>query len=74
PGYTDTEIIRQSVQQIVEKTGRSEEQALAQFTNTNPQGRLIQPDEIAGTALWLCSEAARSVTGQAISVSGGETM
>lgn len=74
PGYTDTEIIRRSVQQIVEKTGRSEEQALAQFTNTNPQGRLIQPDEIAGTALWLCSEAARSVTGQAISVSGGETM
>jgi NAD(P)-dependent dehydrogenase (short-subunit alcohol dehydrogenase family) len=74
PGYTDTEIIRQSVQQIVEKTGRSEEQALAQFTDTNPQGRLIQPDEIAGTVLWLCSEAARSVTGQAISISGGETM
>ena len=74
PGYTDTDIIRQSVQQIVEKTGRSEEQALAQFTNTNPQGRLIQPDEIAGTVLWLCSDAARSVTGQALSISGGETM
>lgn len=74
PGYTDTDIIRQSVQQIVDKTGRSEEQALSQFTNTNPQGRLIQPDEIAGTVLWLCSEAARSVTGQAISISGGETM
>lgn len=74
PGYTDTEIIRGSVAQIVEKTGRSEEQALAQFTNTNPQGRLIQPDEIASTVLWLCSEAARSVTGQAISISGGETM
>ena len=66
--------IRGSVAQVVEKTGRSEEQALAQFTNTNPQGRLIQPDEIASTVLWLCSEAARSVTGQAISISGGETM
>ncbi len=73
PGYTDTDIIRDSVTQIVEKTGRSEEQALAQFTDTNPQGRLIQPEEIASTVLWLCSDAARSVTGQALSISGGET-
>lgn len=74
PGYTDTDIIRQSITQIVEKTGRSEAEALEAFTRTNPQGRLIQPEEVAATVLWLCSEGARSVTGQAISVSGGEVM
>jgi NAD(P)-dependent dehydrogenase (short-subunit alcohol dehydrogenase family) len=74
PGYTDTDIIRQSVRQIMDKTGRSEAEALASFTATNPQGRLIQPEEVAATALWLCSDAAGSITGQAISVSGGEVM
>ncbi len=74
PGYTDTDIVRRSVLEIVEKTGRSEAEALATFTATNPQGRLIQPDEVAASVLWLCSEDARSITGQAISVSGGEVM
>lgn len=74
PGYTDTDIIRDAVAAIVKKTGRSEEQALAEFTRVNPQGRLIQPEEVAATVLWLCSEQARSITGQAISISGGEVM
>ncbi len=73
PGYTDTDIIRESVAHIVAKTGRSEAQARQQFTQTNPQGRLIDPGEIADTVLWLCSDSARSITGQAISISGGET-
>jgi NAD(P)-dependent dehydrogenase (short-subunit alcohol dehydrogenase family) len=38
----------------------------------NPQGRLIDPSEVAAAVLWLCSEEARSVTGQAIVVAGGE--
>ena len=58
----------------MDKTGRSEAEALTTFTATNPQGRLIQPGEVAATVLWLCSEGAGSVTGQAISVSGGEVM
>ncbi len=74
PGYTDTDIIRQSVKQIVEKTGRAEADILQTFTRSNPQGRLIQPDEVAASVLWLCSEQARSVTGQAISINGGEVM
>lgn len=74
PGYTDTDIIRDSVANIVTKTGRSEAQALETFTNTNPQQRLIQPEEVADTVLWLCSNSSRSITGQAISVSGGEVM
>lgn len=74
PGYTDTDIIRDSVALIMKKTGRTEEQALAEFTRANPQGRLIEPDEVAATTLWLCGDHARSITGQAISVSGGEVM
>ena len=74
PGYTDTAIIRESVALIMQKTGRSEEQALAEFTRANPQGRLIEPAEVAALALWLCGEQARSITGQALSVSGGEVM
>lgn len=74
PGYTDTDIIRDSVALIMQKTGRSEDDALAEFTRVNPQGRLIQPEEVAATVQWLCSEQARSITGQAISVSGGEVM
>jgi NAD(P)-dependent dehydrogenase (short-subunit alcohol dehydrogenase family) len=38
----------------------------------NPQGRFVQPEEVADTVLWLCGKGAASVTGQAISVSGGE--
>jgi NAD(P)-dependent dehydrogenase (short-subunit alcohol dehydrogenase family) len=57
----------------VAKTGRSEAEARAGFTQTNPQGRLVQPDEVASTVRWLCSPGAGSVNGQAIAVCGGET-
>lgn len=74
PGYTDTELVHAAVANIVAKTGRSESEALAQFTGSNPQGRLVQPAEVAAAVLWLCQENSGSVTGQAISVSGGEVM
>jgi NAD(P)-dependent dehydrogenase (short-subunit alcohol dehydrogenase family) len=73
PGYTDTEIISQAVANIMKTTGQSQQQAMANFTSTNPQGRLIDPEEVAATVLWLCSDSARSINGQAISVCGGET-
>jgi len=74
PGYTDTEIVRDAIDRIQNKTGRSKSEALNELTKTNPQGRLITPDEIAETVIWLCSPAARSVTGQAITIAGGEVM
>jgi NAD(P)-dependent dehydrogenase (short-subunit alcohol dehydrogenase family) len=74
PGYTDTEIVRESVARLVEKTGRSEAQARAEFVRGNPQGRLVTPEEVADTVAWLCSDGAGAVTGQSISVSGGEVM
>ena len=71
PGYTDTEMVRSAVANIGRKTGRSEQQALAALVATNPQGRLIQPEEIAHTVLWLCSPGAESITGQSIALAGG---
>jgi len=74
PGYTDTDMVRDTVANIQEKTGRSEADALAALVARNPQGRLIQPREVADTVLWLCSRAAASITGQSIAVAGGEVM
>jgi 3-hydroxybutyrate dehydrogenase len=74
PGFTDTPIISRSIAEIVAKTGRSEEQALAEFTKSNPQGRLIKPGEVANTVLWLASPGAASINGQAIAIDGGEVM
>jgi len=73
PGFVETDMLEESVQRIVEKTGRSADEVRASLASTNPQGRFIQPEEVASAVLWLCSDAARSITGQAISVSGGET-
>ncbi|MGH6762010.1 MAG: SDR family NAD(P)-dependent oxidoreductase [Phyllobacterium sp.] len=72
PGFTDTPIIQRSVAEIVAKTGRTPEQALAAFTKANPQGRLIQPEEVADTVVWLASPTSSSINGQAIAVAGGE--
>jgi NAD(P)-dependent dehydrogenase (short-subunit alcohol dehydrogenase family) len=72
PGFTDTDLVSESLARIVEKTDRTREEALAELVKHNPQGRLIDPREVAEAVLWLCGEGARSVTGQAIAVAGGE--
>ncbi len=74
PGYTETGMVRQAVATIQRKTGRTEAEARAAVTASNPQGRLVQPEEVANCVMWLCMPGSESVTGQAISVSGGEVM
>lgn len=71
PGYVDTAMTRESVERIMEKTGRDEREALETILATTPQSRLIEPDEIAGAVVWLCGESARGVNGQAIVIDGG---
>ncbi|BFM09006.1 SDR family NAD(P)-dependent oxidoreductase [Halioxenophilus aromaticivorans] len=73
PGFADTELTRQAIDNIVKKTGRTEDQALAELAKWSPQKRLIQPEEVADTVAWLWS-GAESMTGQAIVVAGGEIM
>jgi 3-hydroxybutyrate dehydrogenase len=72
PGFTETDLVAQSVERIVAKTGRSREDALAELVKHNPQQRLVAPQEVADAVLWLCGEGAGAVTGQAIAVAGGE--
>ena len=72
PGFTDTDLLSGSVDNIMKKTGRSREQAVADLARSNPQGRLVSPREVADTVLWLCGEGAGAITGQAIAVAGGE--
>ena len=72
PGFTDTDLVAGSIDNIMKKTGRSREQATAELSRHNPQGRLVTPAEVANAVLWLCSEGAGAITGQAIAVAGGE--
>nr|WP_206605882.1 SDR family NAD(P)-dependent oxidoreductase [Rhodoblastus sphagnicola] len=74
PGYTDTDIVSGAVAGISAKTGRATEAALAELIAHNPQGRLIQPSEVAETVAWLCLPSSASITGQSILVAGGELM
>ena len=72
PGFTDTALVAASIDNIMKKTGRSRAQAEAELTKHNPQGRLVTPNQVADTVLWLCGRGAGAITGQAIAVAGGE--
>jgi len=74
PGYTETGIVRETIANIVAKTGRSEADALAELTAGNPQKRLVQPEEVANAVTWLCLPGSGAMNGQAIAVAGGEIM
>ena len=74
PGYTETEIVKTSIERVVAKTGRTAEEAMAEFVKGNPQKRLVQPQEVADAVLWLCGKGAGAITGQSIAVAGGEVM
>lgn len=73
PGFTETPLLESSIAKIVEQTGKSEDEVRGMLAATNPMKRLIEPDEVARAVLWLVGPGSDAVTGQAISVSGGET-
>lgn len=74
PGYTDTDIVRETISNIQSKTGRSEAEAMAALVANNPQHRLIRCEEVANAVAWLCLPGSESITGQSIAVAGGEIM
>jgi NAD(P)-dependent dehydrogenase (short-subunit alcohol dehydrogenase family) len=72
PGFTDTDLVAESVARIVRSTGRDEAAARAELARHNPQNRLVRPEEVAATVLFLCQPDAGAINGQALAVSGGE--
>ncbi|MGL1833885.1 SDR family NAD(P)-dependent oxidoreductase [Rhodocyclaceae bacterium SMB388] len=74
PGYTDTPLLGDALDNIVAKTGRSEDEARTVLAASNPQGRLVSPEDVACTVAWLCLPGSEAIHGQAIPVAGGEVM
>lgn len=74
PGFTETGMLTATIDNIVAKTGRTPDQARAELASLNPQKRLVQPSEVANAVAWLCLPGSESITGQAITVAGGEVM
>src|SRR5712691_5316960 len=72
PGFTDTELIRDSAARVADKTGRTPADVLAEYAKDAPIGRLIRPQEVAAAVLYLCSPAADAVTGTTLVIAGGE--
>jgi NAD(P)-dependent dehydrogenase (short-subunit alcohol dehydrogenase family) len=72
PGFTETDLLEGSIDNIIKKTGRNREQAIAELSKHNPQGRLVAPSEVADAVVWLCGDGAGAITGQSIAVAGGE--
>ncbi|MCY1418067.1 Gluconate 5-dehydrogenase [compost metagenome] len=65
PGYVQTALVDQLV-----RDGRMDLDAL---TARTPAGRLAQPEEIAGVALFLAADAAAFINGQTLVADGGWT-
>ena len=73
PGYVDTDLVADSAARIAARTGRDPAEIRKEFFRSNPQARLIRPEEVADAVVWLTGDLASSVNGQAIAVSGGES-
>jgi 3-hydroxybutyrate dehydrogenase len=74
PGFTDTDMLQQTIANIVAKTGRDAVAARAELAAHNPQQKLVQPQQVADAVLWLCMPGSDAMTGQALAVAGGEVM
>jgi 3-hydroxybutyrate dehydrogenase len=71
PGWVATDMAAEAVARIVAKTGRTDAEARASLENMSPQRRMIQPEEVAHTAVMLCADEARGIHGQTIVIDGG---
>lgn len=72
PGYVRTPIVENNTRLIAKRSGISEEEALKAMTKDNRHRKLIEPEEIAAAALWLCLPGSESVNGQTVPIAGGQ--
>lgn len=71
PGYVESPLLTGAIQNIVEKTGRVSEEVREELMALSPQHRFFDASEVAAMALFLASEDARGINGQAIPICGG---
>ncbi len=74
PGYTDTDLTDNSVENLAAVFKVSPDDARAMLVRTIPRGTLITPEEVATAVCWLCSPGAGAVTGIALPIAGGEIL
>lgn len=72
PGFTDTDLTEKAITGLMGRFDLDRPTATKMVTSANPQGRLINPLEVAATAFFLASDEAASINGHALSISGGE--
>jgi NAD(P)-dependent dehydrogenase (short-subunit alcohol dehydrogenase family) len=74
PFFVNTEMFQGPqgyVAQMMKITGKTEKDAIEKTALRNLQQRVLDPSEIASMVVYLASEEARGITGQAINVCGG---
>jgi 3-hydroxybutyrate dehydrogenase len=74
PGWVSTEMVEETVQNIIQKTGRSREEAIASLVKDVPMGRMVTPEEVASLVVFLASNQAAAITGQGLNIDGGTVM
>jgi 3-hydroxybutyrate dehydrogenase len=72
PAYVNTSMLENNVRLVSEKTGRSAEEIMKIIERQSPQNRVLDAEEVAAAIVYLSSDEARGVSGQAISLCGGE--
>ncbi len=72
PGFTATDLAETAIAGLMKRFDMSRERATDMLVSDNPRQRLVDPAEVAATAVFLASERAASINGHALSVSGGE--
>lgn len=71
PTWVETEMLKQFIDADIASTGKSREEVRAGYEASNPQHKLVQPDEIAELAAFLVSDAARAITMEDVQVNAG---
>lgn len=74
PGWVRTEAAMLSLANMSQRTGRTEEDLLAEIVAAQVLPGLLEPDDLAAPYLWLASDGARDMTGQALMLDRGEVM
>jgi NAD(P)-dependent dehydrogenase (short-subunit alcohol dehydrogenase family) len=71
PGFVRTDMADEAARNIAAKTGKSEAEATHWLEGLSPQKRLMEPEEVAAVAVYLATDEARGINGQAINIDGG---